>query len=102
MIFVRSVRFERGCRGVLEEEDLVALELALVAKPDAGKLIKNGDGLRKLRWGASGRGKRGGARVIYYWWTADRRILLLDVYTKNEKEDLSGDELKKLKKEIVQ
>lgn len=49
-----------------------------------------------------GVGKRGGARVIYYWWTADGRNLLLDVYTKNEKEDLSGDELKKLKKEIVQ
>lgn len=40
--------------------------------------------------------------MIYYWWTADERILLLDVYTKNDKSDLSNDELKKLKQEIVQ
>lgn len=102
MIFVRSVRFERACKGVYEEEDLLALEMALVSRPDAGTLIRSGDGLRKLRWAASGRGKRGGARVIYYWWTADERILLLDVYTKNDKSDLSKDELKKLKQEIVQ
>ncbi|MBX3747045.1 MAG: type II toxin-antitoxin system RelE/ParE family toxin [Verrucomicrobiae bacterium] len=76
--------------------------MALVSRPDAGTLIRSGDGLRKLRWAASGRGKRGGARVIYYWWTADERILLLDVYTKNDKSDLSKDELKKLKQEIVQ
>lgn len=80
----------------------MALELALATRPDAGTLIKSGDGLRKLRWAASGRGKRGGARVIYYWWTADERILLLDVYAKNDKSDISKDELKKLRQEIVQ
>jgi hypothetical protein len=48
----------------------------------------------------SGRGKRGGARVIYFWWISDAKILLLDIYAKNEKEDLSVSELKKLKTKV--
>ena len=49
---------------------------------------------------ASASGKRGGARVIYFWWLSDAKILLLDIYAKNEKEDLSADELKKLKPKV--
>ena len=55
-------------------------------------------GCRKLRWAAKGHGKRGGARVIYYWITEDARILLLDLYAKNEAENLTIDQLKALKR----
>ena len=57
-------------------------------------------GLRKLRVAAKGHGKRGGARMIYYWAVARDRILMLDIYAKNEKEDLSADELKKLRQKV--
>ena len=46
-------------------------------------------------------GKRGGARVIYFWWLADDKILLLDIYAKGEQEDLSADEIARLKQKIV-
>ena len=55
-------------------------------------------GLRKLRWSASGPGKRGGARVIYYWFVSDEVILMLFAFPKNEREDLTPDQLRQLKK----
>jgi len=60
-------------------------------------MIKASDGIRKMRWAASGRGKRGGARIIYYYAVSNERILLLDIYPKNEKTDLTTKELNNLK-----
>jgi mRNA-degrading endonuclease RelE of RelBE toxin-antitoxin system len=57
--------------------------------------------LRKIRWGVGGRGKSGNVRVIYFWWISDDKILLLDIYAKNEKKDLSPDEIEKLRKKVV-
>ncbi len=61
-------------------------------------IIPGSGGCRKLRWGAKGHGKRGGARVIYYRITDDHRILLLDLYAKNESENLSPAQLRELKR----
>jgi hypothetical protein len=69
----------------------------LLVRPDAGKVIPKSGGLRKLRVAAKGHGKRGGARVIYYWVVARDRILLLAIFAKNEKEDLTRSELKQLR-----
>ena len=55
-----------------------------------------------MRWAGSGRGKRGGLRVIYYWQVADDQIWLLLVYPKNERDDLSHDEVKQLKRLVEQ
>ena len=63
--------------------DLVAYE------PTCGDLIPGTGGLRKLRVGRSGSGKRGGARVIYYFYNEDVPLLLMAIYAKNEKADLS-------------
>ena len=73
----------------------------LAVHPTAGSIIRESGGLRKVRWAAQGRGKRGGLRVIYFWWIADDKILLLDVYAKNEKEDLAPAEIKKLRSKII-
>ena len=54
-----------------------------------------------MRWAAKGHGKRGGARVIYFWWKADDKILLLDIYAKGKQEDLSAAEIAKLKRKIL-
>ena len=58
-------------------------------------------GLRKVRWAAKGHGKRGGVRVIYFWWIADDNILLLDIYAKGEQEDLTADEIAKLRRKVI-
>lgn len=65
---------------------------AWVAAPDAGAVIPGTGGLRKIRWQGSGRGKRGGVRVIYYWATADDVILMLVAYPKSERDDLTADQ----------
>jgi mRNA-degrading endonuclease RelE of RelBE toxin-antitoxin system len=77
------------------------MQIHLAAQPDAGKIIKGSGGIRKLRWSGSGRGKRGGLRVIYYWWVAKDRISLLMVYPKNEQDDLTADQLKQLKNQLI-
>ncbi len=65
--------------------------------PLIGDVIPKSAGLRKVRWQANGRGKRGGARVIYFNLLDDGLIVALDIYTKNEKENLSQQEMKHLK-----
>jgi mRNA-degrading endonuclease RelE of RelBE toxin-antitoxin system len=54
--------------------------------------------MRKIRWKAFGSGKSGGVRVVYYWIVQKDVILLLDVFSKNEKENLSRSELSELVK----
>ena len=70
------------------------LQLRLVADPKAGDLIRGTGGLRKIRWQGSGRGKRGGVRVIYYWAGSDDVVLMLLMYGKNERDDLSAEQAK--------
>lgn len=69
-------------------------------RPDAGVIIQRSGGIRKLRWAAGGKGKSGGVRVIYYWFKADDQIVLLTLYGKSEKADLSAAELKQIVKLI--
>ena len=66
------------------------MQLALALRPAQGVLIPGGGGLRKLRWGANGRGKRGGVRTIYYWAVDDDTCYMLYVYAKNEQGDLTA------------
>jgi hypothetical protein len=57
--------------------------------------------MRKLRWAGSGRGKRGGLRIIYFWWVAKARVSMLMVYPKSERDDLTPDQLKLLKRQLA-
>lgn len=66
----------------------------LAANPQVGDEIPGTGGVRKMRFGAKGKGKRGGARVIYYWYSDDAPIYALLAYGKNEKVDLKPDEAK--------
>jgi hypothetical protein len=89
MEFVRFTTFEKSAARIFSETEVLELELALTFNPDAGDLIREGRGLRKLRRPARGRGKRGGARVIYYFVTTTNQILLLYAYAKSEVGDLT-------------
>jgi hypothetical protein len=68
----------------------------LAANPKAGDLMQGTGGVRKLRWGRGGRGKSGGARVIYYFHSEVMPLYLLTVFGKNEKADLSKAERNEL------
>jgi hypothetical protein len=77
------------------------LQSFLAEHPENGKVIQGSGGIRKLRWAGSGRGKRGGLRVIYYWWVAKDRISMLMVYPKNERDDLTPSQVKQLKNHLL-
>lgn len=98
MVIIETPIFTRRIQDILGDDEYRLLQAQLVQRPDAGKIIPGSGGLRKLRWSASGRGKRGGARVIYYWFVSDEVILMLFAFPKNEQADLTSDQLKQLKK----
>ena len=76
-------------RKTFDDEDRSELLEFLAYNPAAGVVIPGTGGIRKLRWGLEGRGKRGGARVIYFFHNLDMPLFLLTAYAKNEREDLS-------------
>ncbi len=96
MLFVELTPFIAFRNEHWTDEDLQALQNHLLDNPDAGDVIRGSGGLRKLRWMASGRGKRGGARVIYYHYVTAEHIYLIYGYAKNEQEDLTREQLKQL------
>ncbi len=73
------------------------LQLYLINYPDAGDVIRGSGGVRKLRWGLPGQGKRGGLRVVYNWISKDEQILFLTVYRKTEAADLSQEAIREMK-----
>ncbi|MGQ0603101.1 MAG: type II toxin-antitoxin system RelE/ParE family toxin [Anaerolineales bacterium] len=97
MIVVETSVFTRRVQTLLTDDTYRELQLLLAARPEAGTIIPESGGLRKLRWAARGHGKRGGVRVIYYWATAQNRLLMLLIYAKNERDDLSKAQLKILR-----
>ncbi len=98
--FTETERFVKRAEKLLGAEMVSELQLYLCDYAEDGVIIPASGGIRKLRWAASGRGKRGGVRIIYYFANAAGRIFLLDIYAKNEKENLTADELKDLKEAV--
>ena len=84
--------FTRDITSLLSDDEYAELQGALVVDPEAGDLIKETGGLRKLRWGqqSRGKGKRGGIRVIYYWYARGSLIYMLLAYSKDQRDDLSA------------
>ena len=100
MVIIETPIFTRRISAVLSEEEYRLLQIQLLNKPDSGKIIRGSGGLRKLRWSAGGHGKRGGIRVIYYWFVSHETVLLLFTYPKSEQEELTPEQLKQLKKVV--
>ena len=70
----------------------------LACNPIAGDVIPGSGGVRKIRWGLEGRGKRGGARVIYFFHDMEMPLYIMTAYAKNERENVSQDEINTLQK----
>ena len=98
MRFVETPVFTGSLRGLLSAEEYRQLQIALLLRPEQGALIRASGGLRKLRWGAAGRGKRGAVRVIYYWEPAEELFYMLYVYPKNVQDDLTPAQARTLRR----
>ena len=100
MVFIETPIFVRTAARVFSDDDLAALQTALMLHPSAGTVIPGSGGLRKLRFAARGHGKRGGARIIYYWVQDDGQIFLLYAYAKNETSNLTAAQARLLRQLI--
>lgn len=98
-LFVELPPFARHRLEYLDDEAFRGLQEFLLKHPEAGDVIEGTGGLRKLRHGdpRRGKGKRGGLRVIYYWWDGGHQFWLFTLYNKDEMADLNAAEKKQLK-----
>lgn len=91
---VETPEFLSATRKLMNDEERTLLVEYLAYNPTAGDLIPGTGGVRKLRWGLEGRGKRGGGRVIYFHRSAGMPLFALTAFAKNERADLSQQDLK--------
>lgn len=98
-LFIETMVFTEGVTAMLDDETYAAFQKQLMADPESGHVMPGCGGLRKVRVRDPKRqkGKRGGARVIYLHVPEANWILLLDIYSKDEKEDLAASEKKVLR-----
>jgi hypothetical protein len=98
-VFIELPAFERYRADYLDDAAFAGLQQVLMNNPEAGEVIAGTGGLRKMRFADArrGKGKRGGLRVIYYWWHADLQFWLYTLYDKDEMVDLTPQQRKALK-----
>ncbi len=84
--------FARAAEKIWNEEERIELIDYVAHNPEAGDVIPGTGGVRKLRWGRSGSGKRGGARLVYFHYRADCPLYLLLAYAKAQATDMTADE----------
>ena len=98
MQFVEFVYFTKWVVENLSDVEYQEIQEELIKNPRKGDIIRHGHGLRKLRWKFKDKGKSGGVRIIYYLWLSHEEILMIYIYPKSEREDLSKEQLKFLAK----
>ena len=96
-VFVESSIFEKNRDDYLSDDEYRLFQVELMSNPQRGDVIQGTGGLRKVRVASKGKGKRGGARVIYYFLDAKRRCYLLTIYGKSEMSDLTVNQKKHLR-----
>ncbi|MBE7528324.1 MAG: transcriptional regulator [Chloroflexi bacterium] len=100
MVFIETSTFTKLIYDYLTDDEYLGLQGYLFEHPEAGDVIPGSGGVRKIRWMMTGRGKRGGVRVIYYWKRQDDEIWMLTIYTKNEASTIPSHILRKIAEEI--
>ena len=98
MTVVETARFLKDAKPLMSDSEREALVVFAGANPEAGDIVPETGGVRKIRLALSGGGKRGGARVIYYYHNQRLPLFLLAAYGKNEKANLSMAERNALKR----
>ena len=97
--FIELEPFARAREALLDDGELTQLQLHLLAQPEAGDVIPGSDGCRKLRWSLAGRGKRGGARVIYFLRLRSGEVVLVTMYAKNVRDNINPKLLRELRRQ---
>jgi hypothetical protein len=102
MEFFEAPAFSRHLSDYLSEDSYRDLQMKLVSNPELGDLMPGTGGFRKMRWtdARRGKGRRGGLRVIYYFFRSENQIWLMTLYDKDEAKDLTAPEKKALKAAI--
>jgi mRNA-degrading endonuclease RelE of RelBE toxin-antitoxin system len=98
--FIDTRLLTRLVQDYLSDDEYRRLQIALLENPEAGDIIPGSGGIRKVRWRAPGRGKRGGYRVIYYAKITQGMIWMLTMYPKNVTETISVHVLRQIRKEV--
>jgi mRNA-degrading endonuclease RelE of RelBE toxin-antitoxin system len=98
--FIETPIFTKAVSHYLEDDEYARLQNYLNEQPEAGIIVPGSGGVRKLRWSAEGRGKRGGLRVIYYLRSARGELWMLTIYGKNVRENIPAHFLKQMKENI--
>jgi hypothetical protein len=99
MEFIEAPAFTRNISAYLADDEYLQLQRRLADNPESGDLMPDTGGFRKLRWADTkrGKGRRGGLRIIYYYFLADQQIWLMTLYDKCEASDLAPRQKKALK-----
>lgn len=101
-VFIELPEFQKTWSALgLNDDDLNELEIFLTNNPDFGDVIAGTNGLRKIRWAAKGKGKRGGARILYLDILVVKKIYFLTAYSKNAKIELTPAEKKEIKELVA-
>ena len=98
--FIETRLFTRLVDEYLSDDEYRKLQTALIGNPNAGNVVPGSGGVRKLRWAAAGRGKRGGYRVIYFAKMAQGVIWMLTIYPKDVAENIPAHVLRQIRKEV--
>lgn len=98
MTAVETEEFLRKAKPLMSDAEREELVAFLGANPEAGKIVAGTGGVRKVRWGLAGRGKRSGARVIYYYHSERLPLFMLTAYPKSEKANLTQAERNAMKR----
>ena len=98
--FIETKLFSRLAQDLLSDDELAKLQFVLIENPEAGNVVPGSGGVRKLRWGMRGRGKRGGLRVIYFAKTAQGLIYMLTIYPKSGTENIPANVLRQILEEV--
>jgi hypothetical protein len=98
--FVETKLFTRLVQEYLTDDEYRQLQALLMQQPDAGEVVPGSGGVRKLRWRASGRGKRGGYRVVYFAKREQGVVWMLTMYPKNVKDNIPAHVLRAIRREV--
>jgi len=99
--FIETRLFTQLVQDYLSDEEYLRVQLKLAQNPEAGAVVRGSGGVRKLRWRAPGRGKRGGYRIIYYIYRPKKVIWMLTIYPKSVLDTIPGHILRQIRQEIL-
>ena len=98
MVIKETSIFTKQIQGLVSDDEYSEFQNDLIENPELGDIIKKSGGIRKVRMAVKGKGKRGGARVLYYWIKDEDQIFMLLAYAKSDMDNISDAQLEILRK----